>query len=224
MGMAADAAGLLLVLLVAVDAVTTVLHPTTRGHVDHGCGGVDGGAGGRPGGAASRPADLGRPLAVAAVFGMWTVLMWSGWAGVPPRPRRPRLQQLVPTGRTRHRAVRERQVVLGGASYPQDLQQQVVAVDEDPQRLPFLFHLCAQDPASSLHTLTRARPLGVLRGALPVLPRRARPAPPVFADAHPPGASETPRSRRPSLSAPHTAPEMGASADAVGGVIRGAIE
>lgn len=222
MGMAADAAGLLLVLLVAVDAVTTVLHPTTRGHVDHGCGGVDGGAGGRPGGAASRPADLGRPLAVAAVFGMWTVLMWSGWAGVPPRPRRPRLQQLVPTGRTRHRAVRERHVVLGGASYPQDLQQQVVAVDEDPQR----FRSCSTyAPRIPRRRCTHSHGLDHFAFFVGVAgpSSTSSPGTTCIRGCTSSGASETPRSRRPSLSAPHTAPEMGASADAVGGVIRGAI-
>lgn len=46
-----------------------------------------------------------------------------------------------------------RMVVLGGASYLQELQQQIISVDEDTQPFPLLFYFRSRDPAASLYTL-----------------------------------------------------------------------
>jgi hypothetical protein len=75
-------AGLGLVVLVTVDAVLTVLHPTRRGPLTL----VTGAAVWTTARAVAR--TVGRPgllagagmLAIVAVFALWTALMWLGWA------------------------------------------------------------------------------------------------------------------------------------------------
>jgi hypothetical protein len=227
MGIAVLCAGLFIVLLVTADAVTTVLHPTRRGPITWVTGVAVWTAARAVARVVRRPGLLATagPLAVVAVFGVWTVLMWFGWALIYL----PNLDDLaydasVPYGshafltalyvsgmslttvgfgdvvgatdimrlttvaeaaagfglitaaityvlsiypltsnlRSAARMVQTqaedparaaRMVLLGGASYLQDLQQQVIAVDEDTHRFPFLFYFRAQDPSSSLHTL-----------------------------------------------------------------------
>ncbi|WP_298455881.1 potassium channel family protein [uncultured Cellulomonas sp.] len=46
-----------------------------------------------------------------------------------------------------------RLVVLGGASYLQDLQHDLLTIDENFERFPFLYYFRAKDPDASLHTL-----------------------------------------------------------------------
>src|SRR3954453_22014 len=46
-------------------------------------------------------------------------------------------------------------VVLGGASYLQNLQHELLTIDENTDRFPFLYHFRAKDAAASLHTLMR---------------------------------------------------------------------
>ncbi len=46
-----------------------------------------------------------------------------------------------------------RMVTLGGASYLQNLQHQLISIDEETQRFPFLYYFRARDAAASLHTL-----------------------------------------------------------------------
>lgn len=225
--MAVVGAGLFLVVLVTVDAVTTVLHPTRRGPVTWITGVTVWTAARAAVRAIRRPGLLtaAGPLAVVAVFGVWTALMWCGWAlvylpnlddlsydptvsygshtfltalyvsgmalttvgfgDVVGATDAMRLTTVIEAAagfglitaaityvlsiypltsnlRSAARMVQTqaedperaaRMVLLGGASYLQDLQQQVIAVDEDTQRFPFLFYFRAQDPASSLHTL-----------------------------------------------------------------------
>lgn len=48
-----------------------------------------------------------------------------------------------------------RLVVLGGASYLQNLQHELLTIDENTERFPFLYYFRAKDAAASLHTLMR---------------------------------------------------------------------
>jgi hypothetical protein len=237
MGTATVAGGLLLVLLVTVDAVITVLHPTYRGPMTFMTGAgvwamtrAFARAVGRP-----RLLSGAGPLAVVAVFGVWTALMWCGWALVylphlddfaydssVPYGDRTFLTALYVSGMSlttvgfgdvvgatdamRLATVAEaaagfglitaaityilsiypltsslrgaarmmqtqaddpertaRMVVLGGSSYLQELQQQVISVDEDTQRFPFLFYFRSQDPAASMYTLMQGAIMACLQ-------------------------------------------------------------
>jgi hypothetical protein len=237
MDTAVVAGGLLLVLLVTVDAVITVLHPTHRGPVTFVTGAAVWATTRAFARAVGRPHLLSGagPLAVVAVFGVWTALMWCGWALVylpnldalsydsaVPYGAHTVLTALYVSGMSlttvgfgdvvgatdamRLTTVIEaaagfglitaaityvlsiypltsnvrgvarmmqtqaddpglaaRMVVLGGSSYLQDLQQQVISVDEDTQRFPFLFYFHSQDPTASLYTLMQGAVMACLQ-------------------------------------------------------------
>jgi hypothetical protein len=48
-----------------------------------------------------------------------------------------------------------RLVILGGASYLQDLQHELLTIDENTERFPFLYYFRAKDAAAPLHTVMR---------------------------------------------------------------------
>lgn len=237
MGTVVVAGGLLLVLLVTVDAVITVLHPTHRGPVTYLTGATVWATTRALARAVGWPRLLSGagPLAVVAVFGVWTALMWCGWALVYlPNLGALSYDSSVPygshtfltalyvsgmslttvgfgdvvgaTGTMRLTTVIEaaagfglitaaityvlsiypltsslrgvarmmhtqaddpgraaRMVVLGGSSYLQQLQQQVISIDEDTQRFPFLFYFRSQDPTTSLYTLMQGAMMACLQ-------------------------------------------------------------
>jgi len=237
MGTAFVAAGVVLVLVVTVDAVITVLHPTHRGPLTFATGATVWAATRAFARAVGRPRLLSGagPLAVVAVFGIWTALMWCGWALVyqpnlddfaydssVPYGTRTFLTALYISGmslttvgfgdvvgatdamrlatvieaaagfglitaaityvlsiypltsslRGAARMVQTqaddpgraaRMVVLGGSSYLQELQQQLISVDEDTQRFPLLFYFRSQDPSASLYTLMQGAIMACLQ-------------------------------------------------------------
>ncbi|MBW0108604.1 two pore domain potassium channel family protein [Pseudonocardia sp. KRD-182] len=245
--MAAVLVGLGLVLLVTVDAVLTVLHPTRRGPLTL----VTGAAVWTTARALARA--VGRPgmlagagmLAVVAVFALWTALMWLGWALVylphlgdfsydssVPYGDRGMAEALYVSGmalttvgygdvvgatdlmrlatvteaaagfglmtaaityvlsiyplttdlRSAARMVETqaddparaaRLVVLGGASYLQDLQHELLTIDENTERFPFLYYFRAKDAAASLHTLMRGATMVCLAARWGVSPEAA---------------------------------------------------
>jgi hypothetical protein len=75
-------AGLGLVVLVTVDAVLTVLHPTRRGPLILVTGAAVWTTTRAPARTVGRPDLLAGAgmLAVVAIFALWTALMWLGWA------------------------------------------------------------------------------------------------------------------------------------------------
>ncbi len=245
--MAAVTAGLGLVLVVTVDAVLTVLHPTRRGPLTL----VTGAAIWTTARAAAR--TVGRPgllagagmLAVVAVFALWTALMWLGWAlfylpnlgdfsydssvpygdvgaavalyvsgmalttvGYGDVVGATDLMRLAPVTeaaagfglitaaityvlsiyplttelRSAARMVETladdagraaQLVVLGGASYLQELQHQLLTIDENTERFPFLYYFRAKDAAASLHTLMRGATMICLAARWGVSPEAA---------------------------------------------------
>lgn len=247
MDVAVVASGLALVLLITVDAVVTVLHPTHRGPVTRVTGDAVWATTRAFARAMGRPGLLSGagPLAVVAVFGVWTATMWCGWALVylprlddfsydssVPYGDRTFLTALYVSGMSlttvgfgdvvgatdamRLATVAEaatgfglitaaityilsiypltsrlrgaarmvqtqgddpgraaRMVVLGGSSYLQELQQQVISVDEDTQRFPLLFYFRSRDPAASMFTLMEGAMVAALQAGWGVSPDAA---------------------------------------------------
>jgi hypothetical protein len=66
-----------------------------------------------------------------------------------------------------------RLVVLGGASYLQDLQHELLTIDENTERFPFLYYFRAKDAAASLHTLMRGATMACLAARWGVAPEAA---------------------------------------------------
>jgi hypothetical protein len=64
-------------------------------------------------------------------------------------------------------------VVLGGASYLQTLQQELVRIDENVERFPFLYYFRAKDAPASLHTLMRGATVVCLAARWGVSPEAA---------------------------------------------------
>jgi len=239
--------GLGLVLLVTVDAVLTVLHPTRRGPLTHVTGAAVWSTARALARAVGRPGLLGWAgmLAVVAVFALWTALMWLGWALVylpnlgdfsfdsaVPYGDRGWAEALYVSGmalttvgygdvvgatdsmrlatvteaaagfglmtaaityvlsiyplttdlRSAARMVETQAddparaaqlVVLGGASYLQNLQHELLTIDENTERFPFLYYFRAKDAAASLHTLMRGATMVCLAARWGVSPEAA---------------------------------------------------
>jgi hypothetical protein len=66
-----------------------------------------------------------------------------------------------------------RLVVLGGASYLQNLQHELLTIDENTERFPFLYYFRAKDTAASLHTLMRGAAMDCLAARWGVSPEAA---------------------------------------------------